>query len=90
MNVLQAWLLVGVPGLILVASLFVGHSRIRAYAGYAVLAALVGIFLTVDGGAISAGVIGLAAVGLVATAQGAEESTEPEHHETRDRFTHAA
>lgn len=89
MNVLQAWLLVGVPGLIVVAGLFVGHSRVRAYAGYALLAAIVAVFLTVDGGGISAGVIGLTAVGLVATAQGAEEADEPEHHETRDRFTHA-
>lgn len=89
MNVLQAWLLVGVPGLVVIAALFVGHSRIRAYVGYIVLAALVGTFLVVEGGAISAGIIGLSAVALVATAQGAEESDEPEHHETRDRFTHA-
>lgn len=89
MNLLQTWLLVGVPGLVIVAALFVGHSRIRAYAGYAVLAALVGVFLAAEGGAISAGIIGLVVVALVATAQGAEEATEPEHHETRDRFTHA-
>lgn len=88
MDVLQAWFLVGVPGLLVVAALFVGHSRIRAYAGYAVLAALVGIFLSVDGGAISAGIIGMLVVALVATAQGAEESDEPDHHQTRDVYTH--
>ncbi len=88
MTVLQAWFLVGVPGLLVVAALFVGHSRIRAYAGYAALAALVGTFLSVDGGAISAGIIGMVVVALVATAQGAEEATDPEHHQTRDRYTH--
>lgn len=87
MNVAQAWLLVGVPGLLVVTGLFVGHSRIRAYLGYLVLIAIVGVFLVVDGGAISAGVVGMLAVGLVATAQGAEEADRPEHHQTRDRFT---
>ncbi|MBY5163508.1 hypothetical protein [Salsipaludibacter albus] len=89
MDVLQAWLLVGVPGLVIVAALFVGHSRVRAYAGYILLAAIVGVFLAVDGGAISAGIIGMVAVALVATSQGSpDEADRPEHHQTRDRFTH--
>lgn len=91
MTVVQAWLLLGVPGLIVVAALFVGRSRIRAWVGYGVLIALVAAFLTVDGGSIWAGLIGLVTVGLVATGRGSQQRDDgPEHHETRARYTHAA
>lgn len=90
MNVLQAWLLVGVPGLILVAALFTGRSRWRAVAGYAVLGALTLTFLSVDGGAVWGGLIGLLAVGWVATGRGSDDVDEqPEEQELRDRYTHA-
>jgi hypothetical protein len=90
MNVVQAWLLVGVPGLVVVAALFTGRSRWRAVAGYLVLAALTLTFLSVDGGALWGGLIGLVAVGLVATGRGlADVDEQPEEQDTRDRYTHA-
>lgn len=91
MTVLQAWLLVGVPGLLAAAALFAGRSRVRAYLGYIVITAVVGVFLTVSDGAIWAGLIGLAVVGLVATGRGSDQrEDQPEHQDTRDRYTHAA
>ncbi len=91
MDVTQTWLLVGVPGLIITAALFAGRDRLRALVGYAVLALLMAAFMTVDGGAVWGGLIGLIAVGLVATGRGSVEVDErPEEQDTRDRWTHAA
>lgn len=91
MNVLQAWLLIGVPGLIVTAALFAGRDQLRAVIGYAVLALLMGTFLSIDGGGLSGGMIGLLAVGLVATGRGTNEVDDlPEEQEVRDRWTRAA
>lgn len=90
-DVVQAWLLVGVPGLIVTAALLAGRDQLRAVLGYAVLAVLTGTFVTIEGGGVSGGLIGLLAVGLVATGRGTNEVDDlPEEQEVRDRWTHAA
>lgn len=90
MDVLQAWLLIGVPGLIVAAALFTGHDRVRALFGYAVLAAVVVVFLFVDGGTVWAALVGMLAAGKVATGRGSVEvESAPEEHELRDRLTEA-
>lgn len=86
MSLLQAWVVVGVPGLVVVAALFVGQSQIRALAGYGVLALLFAFFLLIDGGVYSALVVGFIAVGYLATGRGTG-SGGPEHHEQRDTYT---
>ena len=86
----QMWLVVGVPGLLVAAGLFVGRSQVRAWGGYVVLAALVVAFAFTPGGGLSAAVIGLIAVALVATGRGsAKDASYREHHEDRKRFTTA-
>ena len=88
MDPLQLWLVVGVPGLLASAGLFVGRSRVRAWIGYVVLVAMVGAFAVVPGGAFSAAAIGLIVVVLVATGRGTpKDDTYREHHEDRKRFT---
>lgn len=88
MNILQAWLIVGIPALVLVAALFVGRSAVRALFGYAALAATLVFFVVVPGDPISAAFIGLIAVFLVATGRGTGVDDEfPEHHEHRKRMT---
>jgi hypothetical protein len=90
-DVLQSWLVVGVPGLIVVAGLFVGRSKLRAWIGYGVLALLLAFFLLVPTDAISAAFVGLVAVVLVATGRGTHsDDAYREHHEDRKRFTTAA
>jgi len=88
MDVLQTWIVVGVPGLLLAAVLFVGNSRVRAMGGYAVLLATMLTFVLVPGDPLSAAAIGLAMVVFVANGrgQGADDQL-PEHHEHRERFT---
>lgn len=90
MDLLQTWLIIGVPGLIITAGLFTGHSRVRAFLGYLLLIALVLTFLFIPGDIVSAAAVGLIAFLLVATGRGMQAEDEPEHHETRDRFTTAA
>lgn len=88
MNILQSWLIVGIPALVVIASLFTGRSAVRALIGYAVLAMTIVFFVVVPRDAISAGVIGLAGVLLVATGRGTHtDEAFPEHHEDRKRFT---
>lgn len=88
MDVLQTWLIVGVPGLVTVMGLFAGRSRIRSMVGYVVLVALVVTFLLVPEDIISAAAIGLVAFFLVALGRGMQADEQPEHHQTRDQFTH--
>lgn len=88
MDVLQTWLIVGVPGLAVAAALFNGRSQQRSMAGYVVLLALVATFLLVPTDVISAASVGLIAFFLVATGKGMQADAEPEHHETRDKYTH--
>jgi len=88
MNVLQTWILVGIPGLCIIAALFVGRSVVRAWIGYAVLAALVVLFALTPGGGVSAAAIGLIVVTLVANGRGTyKDRTYREHHEERDTYT---
>jgi fatty acid desaturase len=87
-NILQSWLIVGVPALVMIAALFTGRSALRALIGYALLAATLVFFVVVPRDPISAAVVGLVAVLLVATGRGTHTDDEtPEHHEDRKRFT---
>lgn len=88
MDVLQTWLIVGVPGLVAAAALFAGRSKVRSLVGYLVLVALVVTFLLVPKDVISAASVGLIAFGLVALGRGMQADDEPEHHQTRDVYTH--
>lgn len=88
MDVLQTWVVVAVPGLLVAAALFVGRSRVRAWIGYGVLAALIVTFFVTPGGGASAAVVGAIAVVFVASGRGTRiEQGVPEHHEHRERFT---
>ena len=88
MDVLQTWLLVGVPGLCIAAALFVGRSVVRAWLGYAVLAALIVLFVFTPGGGVSAAVIGALAVVFVANGRGTNsDRAYREHHQERDKYT---
>ena len=90
MNILQSWLIVGVPVLVLVGGMFAGHVAYRAQIGYVLLAALLVWFVLVPGDVISAAIVGLIGVGLIATGRGtAKDAAVPEHHENRKRFTTA-
>lgn len=88
MDLLQTWIVFGVPGLLTAAVLFVGNDRGRAIVGYGVLLATLILFVLIPGDAISASAIGLVLVVLVANGrgQGTDEAI-PEHHEHRERFT---
>ena len=74
MSILQAWLVVGIPGLILAFALFYGRSRVRALLGYVVLAVVFGVMMTVDRGS-GAAVGGLAAL-LYGAGRGGEAESE--------------
>lgn len=87
MNLLQAWLIVGIPALVVIAALFAGRSRVRAIGGYVVLAATLVFFLTVAGNLISSAAIGLIGVFLVATGRGTATDEAPEEHQERKRYT---
>ncbi len=91
MNLLQTWIVVGVPGLVVAAALFAGHSRLRARLGYAVLAALVATFALTPSGSTSAAAIGIVVVALLAVGRGTYTDADAgEHHESRRRFTTTA
>jgi hypothetical protein len=88
MDLLQSWVVVGVPGLVIAAGLFVGRSRTRALIGYGVLLALMAYFFTVPGGGISAALVGLVGVVFVATGRGTNvDARYAEHHEERRQYT---
>ncbi len=91
MNLMQTWLIVGVPGLVIAGALFAGHSRLRAWFGFAALAALVAVFVVTPGGRVSAAVLSILAVVLVATGRGTYlDRAGSEHHQTRRRYTTAS
>lgn len=87
MNALQAWLIVGVPALLLAGGLFAGRSALRALFGYVVLAATLVFFLLVPGDAYSAATIGLVGMLLVAAGRGTRLDDGPEEHQNRKRLT---
>lgn len=90
MDVLQTWIVVGVPGLVIAGALLVGRSRTRALLGYAALGALVLVFATTPGGGASAVAVGLIAAVVLATGRGTSiEAGRAEHHQQRERFTRA-
>jgi hypothetical protein len=87
-DLVQSWIIVGVPGVALALGLFSGRSKVRAWFGYGVLAALLVFFVTVPGDMISVAVIGILAMAFVATGRGTHTDDEfQEHHEDRKRFT---
>lgn len=88
MDLLQSWIVLGVPGLVIAAGLFVGRSRIRALIGYAVLLVLMAYFFAVPGGGLSAAAVGLVGVVFVATGRGTNlDERYAEHHEQRRQYT---
>ncbi len=87
MNSLQAWLIIGVPSVVVIAALLVGRSATRAMFAYLVLIVGVVFFLAVPGDRVSAAAFGLITFALVATGRGTTEDDAPEHHENRRRFT---
>lgn len=87
MTVLQAWLIVGIPGLVVIGGLFVGRSPVRSALGYASLSALLVFFLTVPSDAASAAAVGVVGALLVAVGRGGSLEEEPDHHEDLKRFT---
>lgn len=80
MTVLQAWLIVGVPGLILAFSLFYGRSRVRGGLGYLALAVTFGVLVTVDraSGALVGGIAAL----LYGAGRGGQAESEGEDSST--------
>jgi hypothetical protein len=88
-SVLQTWVVVGVPGVVTVLALATGRSVVRARLAYVVIAALVVVFALTEGGRASAALVGILAVGLLATGRGSGRTGGPEHHEERRRLTTA-
>jgi MFS superfamily sulfate permease-like transporter len=87
-DLLQSWMIVGVPGVALALGLFSGRNKLRAWFGFGVLAALAVFFVTVPGDPISAVAVGIVLVGFVATGRGTHTDDEfQEHHVDRKRFT---
>jgi hypothetical protein len=86
-SVLQLWGVIGVPVLVAVVVLLVGHSPVRARVALGLLGALVLVFVAVPGtGQVSAAVVGMLAMLLVAGGR-LEGPRRASHHETRARFT---
>ncbi|MFN2556927.1 MAG: hypothetical protein ABR592_08655 [Nitriliruptorales bacterium] len=80
MTTLQAWIVLGVPGLVLVAGLFAGRSPARSAFGYLVLTLLFAFFLLVPRSGVSAASIGTIAFLLVAAGRG-QAGAEVQDHE---------
>ncbi len=74
MSILQLWLVVGVPALILAAALFYGQSRLRSAAGYLVLLAAFGVMVTVD--PASGAAVGIVTALLYAAGRGGQAERE--------------
>ena len=88
MDLLQTWLLIGVPVLVAAAAMFVGRSRLRALIGYVLIAGLVATFVLTPGGGPSAAAVGIIGLAAVATGRGSKlDDQQAEHHEQRRRYT---
>lgn len=77
MSTLQAWLVVGVPALAIIAGLFAGRSIVRSTFGYLALALTFLFFLIYVDSPVSAGVVGVVFFLLVALGRG-EDLVESE------------
>jgi hypothetical protein len=80
MTTFQAWIVLGVPGLVLAAGLFAGRSPARSAFGYLVLTLLFAFFLLVPRSGVSAASIGTIAFLLIAAGRG-QAGVEREDHE---------
>lgn len=96
MNLLQTWLILGVPLLAGSCYLFIGRNKTLARIGYLGLLAtiLTVLFVPTEGSAqvraVSAGLVGAIAFTFVATGRGTQTDDEfVEHHQDRRRFTTA-
>lgn len=95
MNLLQTWLILGVPLLAGSVYLFIGRGKTMARFGYlGLLTTMVVLMLVPEGAgsgrAISVGLVGAIAFTFVATGRGTQVDDEfVEHHEDRRRFTTA-
>lgn len=88
MDLLQTWLLIGVPVLVAAVVLFVGRSRLRALVGYVLLAVLVATFVVTPGGGPSAAAVGIVGLAALAAGRGTHlDDTRAEHHQQRRRYT---
>jgi hypothetical protein len=74
-SILQAWLIVGIPAMVLAGGLFYGRSRLRTRLGYLVLLVAFAVLTPVDpaSGAVLGGVVAL----LYAAGRGGEAESEP-------------
>jgi O-antigen/teichoic acid export membrane protein len=94
-NLLQTWLILGVPLVAVSCYLFIGRDKTRARLGYGgLLVAILALLLVPEdggqGAAISAGLVGAIAFVFVATGRGTQVDDEfVEHHQDRRRFTTA-
>jgi hypothetical protein len=79
-SILQAWLFVGLPGLIVAGALFYGRSRTRSLLGYLVLLAAFIVMAYVD--RASAAVIGGLTALLYAAGRGGIADAAPENTST--------
>lgn len=95
MNLLQTWLVLGVPLLAGSVYLFIGRNKTLARIGYLGFAALIVVLMLLPqsdgpGQAISIGLVGVIAFTFVATGRGTQVDDEfVEHHQDRRRFTTA-
>lgn len=74
MSVLQVWLVIALPALVVAAALFYGRSRLRSALGYVLLLVAFGAVLTVDPG--SAAVLGGFIALLYAAGRGGQTDAE--------------
>lgn len=80
MSVVQVWLVVGIPLLVLASALFYGRSRIRTLLGYLVLLVAFGVVVSVD--SASGAIIGGFAALLYAAGRGGQADTAAEDTST--------
>ena len=80
MSVVQVWLVVGVPLLVLAFALFYGRSRIRTLLGYVVLLIAFGVVVSVD--PASGAMIGGVAALLYAAGRGGQADAQPQDTST--------
>jgi hypothetical protein len=92
-NLLQTWLILGIPLLAVSTYLFIGRNKTLARMGYVGLGIVIVCLLLVpqeagQGRAISAGFVGAIAFVFVATGRGTHTDDEfREHHQDRKRYT---